>query len=209
MESLNINNRGIELKYKAHQHSIHFLDLKIWAEEDQLLTSTYFKPTFIARDSCHHKSWLDSVPKSQYLHLRRDCSRLKDFETAAAVLTDRLANKGYSVEILDQTVLNAWMSDRDVLLFEKTKNDSGENNFTMPFITSYYLQHYQIKSFVCKHWHILKNDSVLDKSLSNQPQVVFRGVPLLRDIIAPGVCDPPNIKPMFFLSRYSRHSRIL
>lgn len=45
MEYLNDNDRWIDLKYEADLNTIHFLDLKIWVERDQLLTSTYFKPT--------------------------------------------------------------------------------------------------------------------------------------------------------------------
>lgn len=88
--------------------------------------------------------------------------------------------------------------DRDLLLSEKSNNGSIETNFSMPFITSYSHQHYVIKKFVHKHWHILKNYHDLGKTLPDLPQVVFRGVSSLRDMVAPNVCDPQNTKLMFF-----------
>lgn len=90
------------------------------------------------------------------------------------------------------------MMDRDLLLSEKPKCDGGESNFSMPFITSYSHQHYLIKKFMRKHCHILKNNKILGKALPDEPQVMFRDVLSLRDMVAPNVCDPPNTKLMFF-----------
>lgn len=49
-----------------------------------------------------------------------------------------------------------------------------------------------------KHWHILGNDRVLKTILPIRPQVVYRGVPSLKDRLAPNSLNPPTNKPQFF-----------
>ena len=202
MNSLNLNDRGIEFKYEADQGKINFLDLEIRVEGGQFVTSTYFKSTdrnsFIPRDSCHHRAWLDSVPKSQFLRLRRNCSKLEDFGEQAKMLTSRFLDKGYEKEELYKQTREVEILDRGLLLLDKQVSTENQNQFVSPFITSYSNQHFLIKKLVRKHWHLIKEDAILGPALPEQPHVVFRGVPSLRDSLAPGVVDPPRNKPMFF-----------
>lgn len=83
MESLKINDWGIVLNYEASLNEINFLDLKISLKEVCFITSTYFKSTdrnsFIPLDSCHHHSLLKSVPCSQFIHLRYNCTKVEEF----------------------------------------------------------------------------------------------------------------------------------
>lgn len=48
-----------------------------------------------------------------------------------------------------------------------------------------------------KHWHFLQNDCVLGPVLPPKPQLVFRGVPSLKDKIAHNILDPSSISPLF------------
>lgn len=113
---INSTTQCMCIVYEASQYTIHFLDLKIWCEGDELLPSTYFKTTdrnsFIPRDSCHHSSWLDSVPKSQFVRMRRNCTRVEDFNIQAKILTDRFIEKGYEASTLNQNLCksNYWIA---------------------------------------------------------------------------------------------------
>lgn len=88
--------------------------------------------------------------------------------------------------------------DRESLLVEEPKVREKDNKLYLPFITAYLYQHYKVKESVRRHWHVLKNYNILGDTLPEQPQVMFRGVSSLRDIVAPNVCDPSNTKLMFF-----------
>ena len=102
--NLNRNQRGIQLKFEASQTEVHYLDLKVGVRDNEFSTSTFFKATdrnsFIPLNSCHHNQWLKSVPKSQYLRLRRNCSDPLEFSEQAKVLTSRFLEKGYNIESL-------------------------------------------------------------------------------------------------------------
>lgn len=185
------------------------MDLQIRVEEGRLLTSTYFKSTdrnaFIPHDSCHHSSWLDSVPKSQYMRLKHNCTKTEDFRRQANVLTNRFLEKGYSAWALEQRMVEVEQLYRDQLLVERPMRDGGQSKFAWPFIMGHSHQHYLIKKLVYKHWHIIKNDLILGPILPDKPQVVFRGVPSLKHSLAPSACDPPSTRLMFFQNLIGYH----
>lgn len=79
---MNENYQGISL-YEFSSNKIHFLDLEIEISSRQFKFQTYLKPTdhnsFIPIDSCHHRSWPHSVPRSQFVRLRRNCINIDTF----------------------------------------------------------------------------------------------------------------------------------
>lgn len=201
MDSLNLN-RGIQRSYEANCKEIHFWDLKISVRGDLFITSTFFKSTdrnsYILVDSCHHASWLRSVPKSQYMRLKRNCTEPEEFLVQAGTLTYRFLDKRHSKESLFDTLNQVMLLDRADLLKEISQGQGGDNVFKTPFITSFSNQHQNINHFINKHWHILGNNRILNTILPVKPWVVFPGVPSLGDKLAPNVLNPPKNKPYFF-----------
>lgn len=65
-----------------------------------ITNSTLKIRTGIPVDSCHHEPWLKSVPKSHYMHLKRNCTKNEKFLAQAAVLTERFKEKGYANDSL-------------------------------------------------------------------------------------------------------------
>lgn len=108
MCSRNMNNRGIHLSYEVSCKEFNFLDLKISVRGDSFVTSTFFKSTdrnsYIPMDSCHHAFWLRSVPKSQYMRLKRNCTEQEEFLVQAETLTQRFLEKGYLMKSLSDTL---------------------------------------------------------------------------------------------------------
>lgn len=200
MSMLNDNNRGIRFAYEASQTEINFLDLKISIRDGQLSTATYFKNTdrnsYIPTDSCHHEAWLRSVPKSQLIRLKRNCSDHEEFLAQADVLIGRFLEKGYSEVSLKTTLDEVATLDRRTLLNHKVPN--MDRAPSVPFITTYSLQHRNVARLVKKYWHVLQNDHVLGTILPAKPQMVYKGAPSLRGRVAPNILDPPPIKRGFF-----------
>lgn len=121
--SLNRNDRGISLSYKSSQNKINFLDLEFEIRDQQFKFQTYFKPTdcngFIPMDSCHHRSWLCTVPRSQFLQLRKNCSGTETFKTQTMVLRQRFLDKGYDQIEVDFELQNTLGVDSGSLLVVK------------------------------------------------------------------------------------------
>lgn len=181
---------------------IHYLDLKTEIKDNSFVTSTFFKGTdrdsFILMGSCHHDPWLRSVPKSQYLRLRRNCSDPHQFLVQAGVLTGRFLEKGYQKEFLADTLDLVNATKREDLLVEREPCEGGFSSMGVPFITSYSLQHRNIRKLIDKHWHIATNDAFLKDVLPDRPQVIFRGAPSLRNQVALNVLNPPVTTQGFF-----------
>lgn len=199
MMTLNNNDRGIALTFEASTTSVHFLDLVINRKEGGFVFSTHFKSTdrngYIPTDSCHHNSWIKSVPRSQFLRLRRNCTDCDTFMVQARMLKDRFVEKGYSSSDLDKEIENACKVDREALLQDRPKEPNDA--FKWSFLTSFSTQHRHIKRIFQHHWDVLKTDKILGPLLPETPKVVFRGVPSLRNKLAPNVIDPPK-KTSFF-----------
>lgn len=98
MTTLNTNNWGIKFTYEYSTTPVNFLDLVIFKEQGVLLTKTFFKSTdrngYIPMDSGHHPNWLKAIPQGQFQRIRRNCSRIQDFESQANGFKNRFLEKG-------------------------------------------------------------------------------------------------------------------
>lgn len=190
---------GIALTYESSRSKIHFLDLVIERKDQRFIFSTYFKPTdrngYIPTDSCHHKSWLRSVPKSQFLRLCRNCTDIDTFKAQATVLRERFIEKRYNHIEVDQDLTNVLGTDRSLLLEDKPQRENDD--FKWSFLTSFFTQYKQLKYIFERHWDILRNDKILGPLLPERPKMIYRGVPSLKNKLAPNIINPP-IKPTFF-----------
>lgn len=137
-----------------------------------------------------------SVPKSQFIRLKRNCSNHAEFLAQADILMKRFLEKGYVETSLRNTLDEVAEIDRCTLL--EIKKPHRERVPTIPFITTYSSQHNSIAKLLKKHWHVLKNDHVLGPILPAKPQVIYRGAPSLKNRVAPNVLDPPLTKKGFF-----------
>lgn len=97
IENIIDNQLRIVLQHEARAHKIHFLDLNIEVK-DGSITTTYFKETdlnsFIGQGSCHHPPWHKSVPRSQFIRLRRKYSLRDAYLKQAMVLRSRVVDRG-------------------------------------------------------------------------------------------------------------------
>lgn len=130
--------------------------------------------------------------------LKLNCTDSEQFLTQDEVLTQKFLDKGYTKEALSDTLDQVRLMDRAELLKVRPPLQEGGDKIGVPFITNFSNQHHSIKHIVNKHWHILGNDRLLKTILPPKPQVVFRGVPSLRDKLAPNIIDPPTNIPHFF-----------
>lgn len=154
MACLNANDRNIVLQFDYSKTEIHFLDLRIRVENGTIVTSTFFKETdrngFINTASCHHPAWLRSVPVSQFLRLRRNCTDLRDFHNESMSLKEKFLQKGYDVNTINNAIIKAEQRNREELLGPKPDRISNDA-FKYAFFSTYSLQHFSVKKILSKH----------------------------------------------------------
>lgn len=78
---------------------VNLLDLQIFKIQEKVYTRTYFKDTnrngYILISSCHHRQWIQNIPKGQIIWLRKNCYFDKDYEEWSEVLIKRFIDKRY------------------------------------------------------------------------------------------------------------------
>lgn len=114
----------------------------------------------------------------------------------AETLPMHFAEKGYSKDLLRNTLEEVAGMDRGDLL--KQKPAHTDRVPSVPFITTYSMQHMNVKKLINKHWHILGNDHTLKAVLPDKPQVIYKGAPSLKDRVSPNILNPPSMKRVFF-----------
>lgn len=142
------------------------------------------------------QSWLHSVPRSQFLRLRRNCSDVNTYLVEAPTLKERFIEKGYDPVLVTSELNKGAGIDRSSLLVKKPPREQ-DNSFKCSMLTTFSLQHRENKNIIRRHWDRLRNDRVLKTVLPEQPKVIFRGVSSLRGKIAPNTINPPTRSSFF------------
>lgn len=121
---------------------------------------------------------------------------METFDSQAAVLSDRFIENGYDQTPLSQLVRSTRETERASLLGDRVGVTADK--VSLPFFTTFTIQHQSIKRLIQKHWHILESDQLLSTVLPARPQIVFKRASSLSNRIAPSVQDPPQENRCFF-----------
>ncbi|XP_063800256.1 mucin-5AC-like [Pseudophryne corroboree] len=209
IEGLNNNPFNIRLTTTISQKEIMYLDLCIYIANGSINTKLYRKPTdsngFIERTSQHHDHWLDGIPYSQLLRVKRNCTDSSTCESQMGDLCERFLEKGYSKESLAKAQERANTVDRKDLIQGTNQKVSRENDFKWSFITDFNSQYREIESIMKKHWMVLTKDPVLGPILPSKPRFINRRSRSIKDNLVRSSIEVPKrtsirncISPMTF-----------
>lgn len=165
MDLLAINNYNLKITMECSQSRINFLDLLIHADVGGTLhSSLYRKPpagnTILHASSAHPRSLLDSIPYSQFLRLRRNCTLDADFHHAAYYLYSRLHQRGYSKSLLKKAFNKVVKLNKKYLIHSKRSPSVDQS---VRIITQFSQQHTQMKGILTKYWPLLTADNTIKK----------------------------------------------
>lgn len=202
LESMNNNDRSITLTWDISRDRIHFLDLEIFKTVSGIETKSFFKVTdrnsYIPTSSCHHRPWLDNIPRGQYMRMRRNCTRDVDFETQSDRLSAMFSDKGYGNEFLKKERDKVRHLNREDLLRDRIGTRDDDDNGSTSVILDYNLQSKEVEKIINKYWDVLKQDVHLRDTLPNKPNIVYKRAPSLRDKLVHNVVEPPLSRPKMF-----------
>lgn len=181
LQTLNQNNLRISLTSKVSSEVVEFLDLKVRIQNGKIHTSLYRKETatnsLLHFSSFHPHHLRKGIPKGQFLRLRRNCSEPQDFREAAADLTQRFRARHYPRKIISEAFETSRQSKREELLAPKPRI----GNTQIRLITKYNNQWSELYRVLKSSWHILLSDSKLANYVPNNPQMVARRAPNIKD----------------------------
>lgn len=130
-------DENIRLTFVLAPEELEALDLKIRIANNEIATRLFRKPTdghqFLDWTSYHPFNLKESIPYSQTLRVKRNCSADEDYEKETQVLLGRFRSRGYPDKILDTAKKKADEKDRKDLLTSSRAPES--DNLT--FVTTY------------------------------------------------------------------------
>lgn len=102
----NNNTLGLSFTHVSAQESLAFLDLELCHKDRSIYTKNFVKPTagnsYLHYSSCHHPRWVNNIPRSQYCHLWKNCTRDDDYTTQGQFLTQKFKDKGFPTPLADE-----------------------------------------------------------------------------------------------------------
>ena len=166
----------IEWSYNA----VNFLDLTVFKNSNALSTRTYFKPTdshsYLDFSSCHQLSIKRSIPQSQFLRMRRNCTEWTDFMGNSLKIMHYLKLRSYPHEIILEGLKKVCILTQKDTLSPAIKSTDAKKFFC---IVQYNPTLPPIKDWLTEVW------TNLDRSSSTRPLIDY--IPIL------GYSRPKNI----------------
>ena len=189
IDYLNTCENSTQFTADFSKKSVNFLDTTVSIKDNSLVTDLYCKPTdshnYLLFDSAHPRKFINSIPYSQYLRIRRICSRLEDFDTHMKEMTLKLLKRGYPLDLLQEAALKARRANRADLLYppDKIKQDLERTILTTRFDPNMDPV-YQITS---NNWNLLSHSTL--HVFKRKHMVAYIKPTNLRDMLVRANCQ--------------------
>lgn len=191
-----INSRLPSIKFttEVSDSQTSFLDSVVKVDTDHnIYTDLFSKPTdshnYLFYTSAHPKSCTRGIPYSQFLRVRRICSRIQDFDDHCITLATHFHRRGYPTDLVSSALIKARRTDRDALLNPQRNNQTEDTSSPFYFIHTFHPGFTGPSTIIKKNWDILA------RHRHTQPiyetRVIF------------GHRRPPNLKDMLVRARLS------
>ncbi len=158
---LNNCHKTIKFTAESSPSKVPFLDIMVNLEEGLLWTDLYCKPTdshnYLHFNSAHPEHNKTSLPYSQYLRLKRICTRDEDFLRHSRMITFHFVRRGHPKKLLLDAFNRVNDLDRMTLLEQPRKEQ--EEGDTIFLITTYIPGFSGLRDIVQKNWGILSRSS--------------------------------------------------
>ena len=165
-----------------------FLDVitKVDKDNQEIYSTLYTKPTdnhgYLDYESCHLIHNKMSIPYSQFLRLKRNCSYWHDFTINSIKLATHFSLRGYPDDLVRNSLLKvSRMSRTQVLHKQSISTSASENNIFC--ILDYNPNDPDVRSTLLHHWDIVDRSSSTRMLHSLQLIVGYQRPKSLMDIL--------------------------
>ena len=163
---------------------INFLDTVVYKTQSGKLETKLYRKEFdqqayLHRKSEHSEYLKRSIPFSQALHLRSICSTYNECQDSCDKLSNKLIEKGYKQQEINEGIGRTKTLDRKKLLKEKAKKQSN----TIPPILTYNRTLPTIKRAISNDWNLICINQEFKDVFQEPPILVFRRNRNLYDLL--------------------------
>ena len=129
----------VKFTYSYSSEKVVFLDLEISLVDGKLETNLYIKPTnsqiYLDYNSNHPEHTKSSIPYSQALRVIERCSRQEDKELHLENLKDKLKEKNYPEELVEEKFEKARKKNRKEIIFQERRKKQVNDGKTRLIFT--------------------------------------------------------------------------
>ena len=196
-EHLNNCVPSIKFETEISVSSVHFLDTTVSIDNvtNTITTSLYTKPTdahnYLSYTSCHPRNCKSAIPFSQFLRLRRICSKEEDFLYHARQMAGYFLKAKYPSDTIQKSFSKAFHIDRNTLLVTERQSNEDEDTDKVFLITTYHPSGKILGNIVHRNWDMLDKSSSTREVLDWRIVQGFRRPKNIRDILVRALVKNP------------------
>ena len=156
LNHLNSCHTSIKFTHECSTSPVNFLDIIVKLINNHIQTSLYTKPTdshsYLRFDSDHAEHVCKSIPYSQFLRLRRNCSEFVDFLFHSSLLSYFLLCRLYPSNLILDGFVRTMVLDRRDLLKNSDRDTSQSQERKLFCLTTHNPLNPSLQKIISKHW---------------------------------------------------------
>ena len=182
---LNNTHASIKFTLEYSEKSINFLDTKVIKDEkNKLYTDLYCKQTdtnsYLDHKSAHPPHCKRALPYSQFLRIKRICTKKEDYEKHAKRKIGEFQQKGYPHKLLRESKSKVDEINREELFKKKEKSEKELGTF---LTTTFRPGNHTVTKTVKGNWDTLARSTTTRKMHENGLKIGYKRPKNLRDIL--------------------------
>ena len=187
---------ALKFTFDITKTQLPFLDILLSISNDSISTSIYYKDTdahsFLNYSSSHPIKTKNSIPFSQFLRLRKLCSKDPDFREKAKEMSTFFMNNGYPSTVINDALQKVINISRQEALKNRKSNQTSER---IPLILTYHPLAIPIKKIIYDNFGILSSNAKTCQIFSAPPLMAYRRDSNLRDTLVRSNLHNDNERP--------------
>ena len=195
VEEINSVHSSIKFSGEFSNKEVDFLDVTTYRKGDKIFSRLFCKPTdshsYLEFNSCHPPQNKNSIPYSQFLRIRRNCTEWEDFLQNGLKLSAYFSTRGYPIELTTKAFLDTNRLTRNDILAEKSDSPTENADKKLFLILDFNPSLPPIKEWLLELWPILYKSSGTRKLVDVKPIIGYRRPKNLQDILV--TSDLPEI----------------
>ena len=197
-DHLNEQHRTIKFTMEYSSEKIVFLDtwVKKSVTDTKLEVELYTKPTdthnYLHFKSYHPGHTKRGGPYGQFLRVRRNYTKIKDFDYHSQDMVQHYIERGYPKKLVLKAREKAKMVNRDSLLNPDRQNSKNKqsNLNIVPLVLTHHPSNKQIQKIIMDNWGILDYSDLCKEILPEKPLFATRRGTNVKDILIHSRMNP-------------------
>ena len=189
LKHLNSSETPIQFTEEHSHTEIPFLDTKVKVDHNRrAYTDLYSKPTdshsYLKYDSAHPPKCIQSLPYSQFLRIRRICTKRSDFDKHAKVMKNNFLMRGYPEKLLHTKMTEARKKQHNELLNKTTQKKNTNEDQNKIFMTAIFRPCKNSPTATVKqNWDLLSRSKTTKNIHRSKLTTSFKRPKNLKDIL--------------------------